>query len=127
MRLPLTQGRATGPRNVSGRLTTRPYYGWVLVVALGITETISWGVLYYAFSVFLEPMETDLGWSRGATTGGFSLALVLSGFAAIPVGRWLDRHGARLLMTAGSCVGVLLVLAWAWSATLLIFYLVWAL
>jgi MFS family permease len=125
MRLPLTQDRASGPRTVSGRLTTRPYYGWVLVGALGITETISWGVLYYAFSVFLQPMEADLGWSRGATTGAFSLALVLSGFAAIPVGRWLDRHGARLLMSVGSCLGTLLVLAWAWSTSLLVFYLVW--
>jgi hypothetical protein len=43
-----------------------------------------------------------LGWSRGATTGAFSLALVLSGFATIAAGRRLDRQGARLLMTAGS-------------------------
>jgi len=103
-----------------------PYYGWVLVGALGITEIISWGVLYYAFGVFLTPMEADLGWSRGAITGAFSLALVLSGVAAIPVGRWLDRHGARVLMTAGSCVATLLVLAWASSVTLSEFYLVWA-
>jgi MFS family permease len=126
MRLPLTHDGATRPEGASGRLATRPYYGWVLVGALGITETISWGVLYYAFSVFLQPMEADLGWSRGATTGAFSLALVLSGFAAIPVGRWLDRHGARLLMSVGSCLGTLLVLAWAWSTSLLVFYLVWA-
>jgi MFS family permease len=83
-------------------------------------------VLYYAFSVFLTPMETDLGWSRGETTGAFSLALVLSGFAAIGAGRWLDRHGARALMTTGSCIGVVLVLAWAAADTLLAFYLLWA-
>ena len=35
------------------------YYGWLLVGTLGITETISWGVLYYAFSVFLTPMEAN--------------------------------------------------------------------
>src|SRR5437588_12638875 len=103
MRLPLRR-----PASSSGALTGRVYYGWVLVATLGITETISWGVLYYAFSVFLQPMQTDLGWSRGATTGAFSLALVVSGLAAIPVGRWLDRHGARLLMSGGSCLGVVL-------------------
>jgi MFS family permease len=102
------------------------YYGWLLVGALGVTETISWGVLYYAFSVFLTPMEAELGWSRGATTGAFSLALVLSGFAAIPVGRWLDRHGPRLLMAAGSCIATVLVLAWAATDSLPIFYVVWA-
>ena len=91
-----------------------------------MTEVISWGVLYYAFSVFLTPMETDLGWSRAETTGAFSLALVLSGVAAIGAGRWLDRHGARVLMTAGSCMGVVLVLAWSAASTLLVFYVVWA-
>jgi len=120
---PRTESRLT----ILSRMPIRtPYYGWVLVGALGITEIISWGVLYYAFGVFLTPMEADLGWSRGAITGAFSLALVLSGVAAIPVGRWLDRHGARVLMTAGSCVATLLVLAWASSVTLSEFYLVWA-
>ena len=59
-------------------------------------------------------------------TGAFSLALLLSGVAAIGAGRWLDRHGARVLMTAGSCMGVVLVLAWASASTLLGFYAVWA-
>jgi hypothetical protein len=54
----------------------------VLVGVRGVTEAISWGVLYYAFSVFLTPLETDLGVVRGQTTGAFSLALVLSGLAA---------------------------------------------
>ena len=55
------------------------YYGWVLVATLGVTETISWGVLYYAFTVYLAPMGDDLGWSRGQITGAFSLAVLLSG------------------------------------------------
>lgn len=40
------------------------YYGWVLVETLSLTEMTSWGVLYYAFSVFLVPMQAELGWSR---------------------------------------------------------------
>jgi cyanate permease len=100
VRLPLTVANAAGQR-AGVRTLTGPYYGWVLVGALGVTETISWGVLYYAFSVFLTPMEADLGWSRGETTGAFSLAMVLSAFTAIGVGRWMDRHGGRVLMTTG--------------------------
>jgi MFS family permease len=125
VRLPLNLANAASQR-ATGRTLTAPYYGWVLVGVLGVTEAISWGVLYYAFSVLLTPMEADLGWSRGETTGAFSLALVLSGFAAIGAGRWLDRHGARALMTAGSCVGFVLVLAWAGANTLPVFYVVWA-
>jgi MFS family permease len=102
------------------------YYGWVLVAALGFTETISWGVLNYAFTVYLAPMEAELRWSRGDMTGAFSLALLLAGLAAVPVGRWLDRHGPRLLMTVGSIAGPLLVLAWSRVVDLAHFYLIWA-
>lgn len=123
MRLPLTTADPATAR--AGALPPRMYYGWVLVGALGVTEAVSWGVLYYAFSVLLTPMEADLGWSRAETTGAFSVALLVSGFAAIPVGRWLDRRGARALMTTGSIVGVLLVLAWARTDSLLLFYLLW--
>ncbi|HLZ73170.1 MAG TPA: MFS transporter [Dehalococcoidia bacterium] len=111
---------------MSRPLARRPYYGWVLVATLGVTETTSWGVLYYAFTVFLDPMRESFHWSRATMTGAFSLALLLSGLVGVPVGRWLDRHGPRLLMTLGSCAAALLVLAWAAVGNLLAFYLVWA-
>jgi MFS family permease len=104
----------------------RVYYGWVLVLILALTETTSWGILYYAFTVFLTPMQEELRWSRAAMTGAFSLALLLSGLAGIPIGRWMDRHGTRLLMTLGSCAATLLVLAWAGVHSLTMFYLIWA-
>jgi MFS family permease len=105
---------------------SRLFYGWVLVGALALTETISYGILAYAFPVFLGPMEAELGWSRTALTGAFSLAMLISGLAAIPAGRWVDRHGARALMTAGSIAAALLVLAWSRVESLAAFYLIWA-
>ena len=105
----------------------RPYHGWVIVVVLGVTETVSWGVLYYAFSVFVTPTSAELGWSRAEIAGAFSLALVLSGLSGLFVGRWLDDHGPRLLMTVGSVAAVGLVLAWSQARELFSFYLVWAL
>ncbi|HSF32842.1 MAG TPA: MFS transporter [Candidatus Tectomicrobia bacterium] len=101
------------------------YYGWVLVLTLSLTETTSWGILYYAFTVFLTPMQQELGWSRAALTGAFSLALLTSGIVGVPVGRWLDRYGPRVLMTVGSCAASLLVLAWAMVHELAAFYLIW--
>ena len=78
------------------------FYGWRIAGALAVTQTVGYGVLYYAFSVFALPMEAELGWSRAQTSGAYSLALLVSGVVAIPVGRYVDRHGARLLMTLGS-------------------------
>ena len=103
------------------------YYGWVIVATRGLTEMTSWGVLSYAFSVILKPLQTELQWSQSTITGAFSLAILASGLAAIPVGRRLDRYGPRLLMTVGSCAGVLLVLAWSQVKAVGGFYLIWLL
>lgn len=109
-----------------GNFARGTYYGWILVGALSLTEMTSWGVLYYSFSVFLVPMQQELGWSRASMTGAFSLALLLSGLTSVPVGRWLDRHGPRGLMTIGSIAAALLVLAWGAVTNLTAFYCIWA-
>ncbi|WP_193046695.1 MFS transporter [Mycolicibacterium baixiangningiae] len=83
---------------------------WVLVT-LCITEITSWGVLYYAFTVLSEQISADTGWSAPAVTAAFSAGLVTSAVMGIPVGRWLDRIGPRWIMTAGSVLGVVSVLA----------------
>lgn len=101
-------------------------YDWALVATLGVTETISYGALYYAFTVFIAPMQAELGWSRTALTGAFSLALLLSGVAGLFAGRWLDHYGPHALMTLGSCGAAALLLAWSRVQSLLAFYLIWA-
>jgi MFS family permease len=103
------------------------YYGWIVVAALCVTETVTWGIIYYGFPVMLRPMETELGFSRVAITGAFSVGMGLSAVAGLPIGRWIDRHGARGLMTLGSCLGTLLVLAWARVESLPALYAVWGL
>jgi MFS family permease len=101
------------------------YYGWFVVAALCITETVTWGIIYYGYPVFLRPMEDALGASRVAITGAFSLGLAVSALTALPVGRWLDRHGPRGVMTLGSCLGTVLCLAWARVETPGQLYAVW--
>ena len=102
-------------------------YGWVIVGTLSVTETITWGIVYYGFAVFLTPMERDLGFSRVALTGAFSVGLAVSALVGVSVGKWIDRHGARALMTVGSIAAVLLMVAWSRVETLLQLYVVWAL
>ena len=89
------------------------YYGWYIAIVFAITETVSFGVIYYAFTVFITPMEADLGWSRGELSGAFSLFLLMTGLMAFPVGWWLDKRGSRLLMTLGSTGATLLTLMWS--------------
>jgi predicted MFS family arabinose efflux permease len=87
--------------------------GWWLVAALAITQTVGYGVLYYAFAVLLHPMATSLHASTAAVTGALTASVLAGAVLAVPVGRWLDRHGGRALMTTGSLAATALVVAWS--------------
>jgi hypothetical protein len=100
----------------------RVFYGWWMVAGLGLTELVSWGVLVYAFPVFVVPMRASLGWSPAAITGAYTAGIAVSGLAAVPVGRWLQRHGARGLMTVGSLLGTAALAGWARTSCLACFY-----
>lgn len=93
-----------------------------MVGGLSLTEPISWGVLIYAFSVLVVPMHVELGWAPAELNGAFTTGVVVSGLAAIPVGRWLQRHGARGLMTAGSVATVVALVGWSRTRSLPLFY-----
>ena len=93
--------------------TVGGHRGWRIVAALAVTQTIGYGVLYYAFAVLLRPMAETLGASPAAVTGALTASVLAGAAVAVPVGRWLDRHGGRALMTTGSIAATALVLAWS--------------
>lgn len=84
-----------------------------LVASLAITQTIGYGVLYYAFSALLGPMSRDLAIPTATAAGALTTAVLVSGLMSVPVGRWLDARGGHGLMTTGSLVGVAGILAWS--------------
>lgn len=87
--------------------------GLSLVVALGVTQVIGYGCLYYAFAVLAPKMTASFGWSSEWTYGGFALGLLAGGLAAPVAGRLIDRHGSRLVMSIGSILAALALLALA--------------
>lgn len=115
----------TTRRTEAGSLTRDVPEPWAMAWGLGWTELISWGILYYAFSALLVPMQVEFGWSKAAITGAYSLSILVSGLLAPAVGRWIDARGARWLMTTGSVIGSLAVLAWSNVHSLPMFYVVW--
>jgi hypothetical protein len=73
--------------------------GWRIVTAFAITQTVGYGVLYYAFAVLLQPIARSLHASTATVTGALTAPVLAGAAMAVPVGRWLDRHGGRALMT----------------------------
>lgn len=72
------------------------------VLGLGITTTIGYGTLYYSFTIMSGQFENEFGWSKSFLFGVFSLGILFGGFLAPSVGKLLDHHGARVIMTTGS-------------------------
>ena len=72
------------------------------VLALGITQITAWGTSYYCLGVLAGPISQDTGWSRGFVFLGFTVALLVMGLVSSAVGRAVDRHGARAVMTLGT-------------------------
>ncbi|NKX86636.1 MFS transporter [Nocardia coubleae] len=96
-----------------------------VLVVLCVTEITSWGILFYAFPVLLGAIATDTGWSPTALTAVFSAGQLLTALTGILVGRRLDRHGPRVVMTAGSVLAVAALIIVATAQTLMVFLLGW--
>lgn len=98
-----------------------------LVWGIAATQVIGWGTLYTPFPLMVAPMEAELGWSRVLLNAGFTGGLLASGLAAVPAGRWVDRHGARGLMTLGAAAAALLLLGWSLVHDPAAYFAVWVL
>jgi hypothetical protein len=94
---------AGSSRRAAGRTRlTDPMFA--AVVALGITQITAWGTSYYCLGVLAAPISRDTGWSRGFVFLGFTVALLAMGLVSSTVGRMIDRHGGRAVMTVGTLV-----------------------
>jgi hypothetical protein len=108
-------------------LDDKPSVGRQLFMAgLGIGQICSWGSLYYGFPMIAEAMRLDLGWSKPDLYGAATIGLLLSGVAAYPVGNGIDRGHGRMIMTGGSVLAGLLLIAWSRVESIGVFYLLLA-
>ncbi len=101
---------------------SRVYYGWTLLVALGVITIIAYGTTQYFFGVLVVPVGQELDWSRAELSLSYSIALVVSGLLGYPVGRWVDRKGARTVLACGSILAGLSLIGlssvdrlWEWD------------
>jgi MFS family permease len=70
--------------------------GWPVLAAafLGIAIGVS-SLYFYSLGVFIKPMATEFGWTRGQASLGALVGTAAAALAAIPTGRLVDRYGSR--------------------------------
>lgn len=85
---------------------------WV-VWALGITQIVGYGTIYYSFGALAPSIARDFGLSEAWVYGALSASLLISGFVSPISGRWADRFGAGRIMVWGSIAAAVSLLATA--------------
>jgi len=93
--------------------------------AIGCGQLVNWGVLFFAYSVLLVPLQDAFAAPRWLVAGAFSLGLLVSAVAAPAVGRLADRGQGPAVMQAGGLLAAGLLIAWVLVPTIWMTYVVW--
>ncbi|QIN80016.1 MFS transporter [Rubrobacter marinus] len=76
-------------------------YGWI-IVAISVLVVFLVSGARSAFTVFIAPMEGELGWDRATVSGVAALNLVVYGVTQPLAGTLTNRFGARAVMAGGT-------------------------
>ncbi|MEO7392589.1 MAG: MFS transporter [Ramlibacter sp.] len=110
---------------MSAVATGLPNYNRRMVGWLSVAQLITWGSVFYTFSLLMEPVERELGLTRAQSSLAFSLALLAEGALAYPVGRWIDAGHERVVMTGGSLLVAACLVLHSFVDSIAGFYLAW--
>ncbi|MFC1983685.1 MFS transporter [Chloroflexota bacterium] len=104
----------------------RIFYGYWIVIAAFFCLFLHSGLGFYAFSLFVSPLQAEFGWSRGAIMVAFTVYLVAQGIASPFVGRIVDRYGAGKLIAIGAIISGLSFVLLSQTRSLWYFYIIYA-
>lgn len=82
----------------------RVFYGYWILAANFLFLFLHSGFGYYAFSLFVKPLEAEFGWSRGGIMLSFTIYVGIQAVASPFIGRIVDRYGATKLIAIGAVV-----------------------
>ena len=82
---------------------------------LSATVMVGFGVILYGFSVYATDEAAGADFSKTALSLAYGGSVFAGGLLAIPVGRFADRHGVRLIVGLGSVLGFVGLVAFSLS------------
>ena len=87
------------------RQEPRFYYGWVIVAGAWIMYMLNQAAFTWGFTVFVNPLANEFGWSRTSITVAWALCLTWGLVLGPWFGRCFDRYGSRSLIVIGGLSG----------------------
>ena len=100
----------------------RLFYGWIMLIAVALMTFSSSGARF-SFSVFVIPMEQELGWTRSQLSNAAALNLLCAGLFRTLAGFLADRFGSKAVATGGLAVAALALILTSQARELWQFFL----
>jgi len=88
--------------DASGR--RRIFFGWYMVAASVVANTIFSAAFFQGFGVLIIPIERTFGWDRWVISAAMSLRQLQSGIVSPTIGFLLDRFSARKLIFCSTVI-----------------------
>jgi predicted MFS family arabinose efflux permease len=108
------------------RLSPSARAATLATAGLGFTQIVGWGTTFLMPSVLGRHMQDSLGIPSEVVFGGITVMFGVGAIFSPPVGRLVDRTGARSIMAAGSVLYALSLVALAFSQGLVTYLACWA-
>ncbi len=76
---------------------------WIPLLG-GVLGSTTCGLLLYAWSVFIAPLNKAFGWTRAEIALAFAIACLIFGLVTFPAGRFSDKVGPRKVVLVGGII-----------------------
>jgi cyanate permease len=115
----LTDTHVTEKSGKKGRI----FFGWYMVAASVVANTIFSAAYFQGFGVLILPIERTFGWDRWVISAAMSLRQLESGIVSPAVGFLLDRFSARRLIFWSAIISGLGFIGLGFTSGIVMFFL----
>ncbi len=85
-------------------ISTPWYYGWNILAVTLLLQGVILGLMIYSFTLWIIPFKEAFGAAQGTILLAASLSNACMGVISAFVGRLIDKHSIRLIITTGIIV-----------------------
>ena len=115
----MTDTHVTEKSGKKGRI----FFGWYMVAASVVANTIFSAAYFQGFGVLILPIERTFGWDRWVISAAMSLRQLESGIVSPAVGFLLDRFSARKLIFWSAVISGLGFIGLGFTSGIVMFFL----
>jgi MFS family permease len=81
-----------------------PFYGWYVVLAIGLVLTTESGLAFYNLAVLLDAFIRERGFPVALASSATASYFLGSGMGGVVAAQVMERMDARLIMISGACL-----------------------